>query len=102
MQFKRFLFCATVIASSTAVAQSGFGAAPKGDPTAVATRIIKYNFPSSCKTVTQAVRLKDGSIHAVCSGTEYRVGTMFNAKEGKIVEFSINCRKMKELLDVSC
>ena len=50
----------------------------------------------------KAVRLEDGSIQATCSGTEYRVGTLFNTSEGRVIEISINCRKAKELPNVDC
>jgi hypothetical protein len=78
-----------------------FGAAPKGDAVAVASRIIKYNFPE-CKRVSGAVRLADGSIRAKCDGIEYLVATLFNPKEGKVLELALNCRAAKELLNVSC
>jgi hypothetical protein len=66
------------------------GAAPGGDPTVVASRIIKYNFPA-CKRVSGAVRLSDGSIRATCDGIEYRVFTVYSAKEGKMLEVAMNC-----------
>jgi hypothetical protein len=77
------------------------GAAPKGDATSVASRIIKYNFPS-CKRVSGAVRAADGAIRAKCDGTEYLVFTVFNAKEGKTIELAMNCAASKSLLSVSC
>jgi hypothetical protein len=76
------------------------GAAPKGDPTIVASRIIKYNFPT-CKRVTGALRAPDGSIRAVCDGTQYLVFTVFNAKEGKTLELALNCSAAKQL-NISC
>lgn len=76
------------------------GAAPKGDATGVASRIIKYNFPS-CKRVTAAVRQADGSIRAVCDGTQYLVFTVFNAKEGKVIELALNCTAARKM-DINC
>jgi hypothetical protein len=77
------------------------GAAPKGDATVVASRIIKYNFPS-CKRVSNAVRLPDGSIQATCDGIVYRVLTVYSPKEGKMLELALNCEAAKRLLNVSC
>lgn len=77
------------------------GAAPKGDATAVASRIIKYNFPS-CKRVSNAIRVSDGSIRATCDGTDYLVFTLFDAKAGEILEVAMNCKAAKDLLNVSC
>lgn len=77
------------------------GAAPQGNASAVASRIIKYNFPG-CKRVAGAQRLSDGSIRASCDGTDYRVFTIFNAKEGKTIEVALNCTAAQRLLNVSC
>lgn len=77
------------------------GAAPKGDPTAVATKIIKYNFPA-CKRVSNAKRRPDGSIRAKCDGINYLVFTVFNAKEGKTIEVALNCTYAKSRLNISC
>lgn len=77
------------------------GAAPKGDAKAVASRIIKYNFPE-CKVVASAVRVKDGSIRATCDQVDYLVFTMFNASEGKTLELAMNCKAAKQHLDISC
>lgn len=85
-------------------ANAGFppvGAAPKGDDKAVASRIIKYNFPS-CRHVTTATRMQDGSIRAACDGLNYLVFTVFNAKEGKTLEVAMNCTVAKQLLNISC
>lgn len=76
------------------------GAAPKGNAAAVAARIIKYNFPS-CKRVSNAVRLPDGSIQATCDGTEYRVFTVYSPKEGRMLELALNCEAAKKL-NVAC
>lgn len=76
------------------------GAAPKGDPATVASRIIKYNFPA-CKRVTGALRAPDGSIRAVCDETHYLVFTVFNAKEGKTLELALNCSAAKQL-NITC
>jgi len=77
------------------------GAAPQGDAKQVATEIIKYNFPK-CKHVTSATRLADGSIHAKCDGTDYRVFTVYSAQEGKMIKVAMNCTAAKNLLDLDC
>lgn len=77
------------------------GAAPEGDSTEVATRIIQYNFPE-CKQVTTAIRAPDGSIHATCDNIDYLVFTLFDSKKGKIIEVAMNCSAAKQLLNVSC
>ncbi len=76
------------------------GAAPKGDATGVASRIIKHNFPS-CQRVTGVVRQADGSIRAACDGTQYLVFTVFNAKEGKVIELALNCTAARKM-DIKC
>jgi hypothetical protein len=81
--------------------QVSAGAAPQGDATKVASRIIKYNFPS-CKRVSGAVRLRDGSIRAVCDGTSYRVFTVYSAQQGQMLELAMNCEASKRLLNVDC
>jgi hypothetical protein len=91
------LLITTTVAIATAIP---VGAAPKGDATAVASRIIKENFPN-CKRVTSAVRSTDGSIRAVCDGTKYLVFTVFNTKEGKVIELALNCTAAKKM-DVAC
>ena len=53
------------------------GAAPDGDPTRVANKIIKYNFPS-CKKVSGARRGAEGSVVAICDGVKYLVFTVFD------------------------
>ncbi len=90
-----------VAAWPTSAAGPAVGAAPKGDPATVASRIIKYNFPE-CKRVSNASRSPDGSIRAKCDGTDYLVFTMFNPKEGKLLELALNCTAAKSLLNVSC
>ena len=87
-------------AGPTSAADIPVGAAPKGDATAVASRIIKHNFPS-CKRVTGAARQSEGSIRAACDGTQYLVFTVFNAKEGKLIEIALNCTAARKL-NVSC
>lgn len=76
------------------------GAAPKGDPTDVASQIIKYNFPD-CKRVTKAIRQSDGSIRAACDGVQYLVFTVFNAKEGRVIQLALNCTAAKSM-GISC
>lgn len=87
--------------SASAIAQSGVGAAPKGDAKVVASRIIKHNFPS-CRTISNAVRSPDGSIRARCDTSNYMVFTIFNAKEGKTSEIALNCTAAKKLLNIDC
>jgi len=98
-----FLIVASLAAvvSLSQAADIPVGAAPKGDATTVASRIIKYNFPQ-CSHVTRATRRVDGSILARCDGTEYLVFTVFNAQEGKTLELAMNCSAAKRILNVSC
>ncbi len=77
------------------------GAAPEGDATEVASRIIQYNFPE-CNHVTTAIRVQDGSIHATCDNIDYIVFTVFDAKKGKTIELALNCSAAKKLLNISC
>lgn len=92
-----FSFAANAFASSVSV-----GAAPKGDEKKVATKIIKYNFPAKCHSVSSAIRLRDGSIRATCDGIDYRVFTIYNASEGKMTEVAMNCTVAKQLLNIDC
>lgn len=96
--------CASAIAWPAAMAASpkvSFGAAPKGDASKVATRIIKENF-DACKKVTSAKRLSDGTIMARCAGSDFRVFTAFKRDEGKTIEVALNCTVLKKRLDVDC
>lgn len=78
------------------------GAAPKGDATAVAVRIIKRQFPR-CQRVSAAARNpNDGSIRAKCDGTDYVVLTVFNASIAKTREVALECSAAKSLFNVSC
>lgn len=77
------------------------GAAPTGEPTTVATRIIKENFPK-CKKVAGAHRKSDGSIKARCDGSDYLIFTVFNAKEGRTLELALNCSAAKQNLNIDC
>jgi len=88
-------------AGSIGNAAPAVGAAPKGDALAVASRVIKTNFPN-CKNVKSAKRSADGSIRATCDNVDYLVFTVFNAKEGKTIELAMNCVASKRLLNVSC
>ncbi|MGZ5200045.1 MAG: hypothetical protein ACXWC4_09775 [Telluria sp.] len=92
-----FLFPAMAVVA----AQPMFGAAPKGNASTVASRIIKYNFPS-CKKISRAVRTNDGSIHARCDGIDYLVFTAYNPKEGRVLELAMNCTAAHKLLDITC
>lgn len=96
------LLLAIVIFMSTATAaKPAVGAAPSGDATKVASRIIKHNFPS-CKKVSSATRTGDGSIRATCDGISYLVFTVFNSDKGQVMEVALNCVAAKTLLNVSC
>lgn len=77
------------------------GSAPKGDASSVASRIIKYNFPA-CKQVSSVARRPDGAIRATCDGKDYLVFTVFNPKEGRVIEVALNCTAAKQMLDVTC
>jgi len=47
------------------------GPAPAGNATEVALRIIRENFdPPDCPSVVNAIRLRDGSIKALCSNKQ--------------------------------
>ena len=94
-------FALTVAPGSAQTAEIPVGAAPKGEPNAIASRIIKYNFPS-CKRVSSASRNGDGSIIAKCDGVDYLVFTVFNAKEGKTLELALNCGAAKTHFNISC
>ena len=94
--------CALVLGATMAHAGSvAVGAAPPGNAKEVATEIIKYNFPS-CKHVTKAVRLPDGSIQAHCDSTDYRVFTVYSAKQGKMLKVALNCNAARSLLGIDC
>ena len=82
-------------------ASASVGAAPQGDAKAVATKIIKYNFPQ-CKHVTKASRLSDGAIRATCDTTDYLVFTLYDGKAGKMHEVAMNCEATKQLLGIPC
>jgi hypothetical protein len=92
-----------VITLSSVASSAPFsvGAAPKGEATAVASRIIKENFPS-CSRVSKAKRMQDGSIRASCSNTNYLVFTVFNPKEGRALELAMNCTAAKKHLNIDC
>lgn len=94
------LLQAALFAIAAHSAPFSVGAAPKGEAKVVASRIIKQNFPA-CRQVSQAVRQPDGSIRAVCDGTHYLVFTVFNPKEGEMMEVAMNCSAAKKL-DISC
>jgi hypothetical protein len=93
--------CFWWVASLASAADISVGAAPKGDATAVASRIIKYNFPA-CTRISKAARREDGSIRANCDGTEYLVFTIYSASQGKMIEVAMNCTAAKSALNVSC
>lgn len=87
-------------ARSASAAMPAVGPAPTGDPTAVATKIIKYNHPE-CRSVSGATRRPDGSIRAKCGGVDYLVFTVFNTK-GETSEVALNCSAAKSRLNISC
>lgn len=89
------------ISASALAAPFAVGAAPKGNAVTVASKIIKYNFPS-CKKVEDAKRRADGSITATCNGADFLVFTVFNPKEGRTIELALNCTAAKQRLDISC
>lgn len=93
--------CLVATATAVVAGAPSVGAAPKGDATAVATRIIKYNFPS-CKLVADATRRSDGSIRASCDGTSYLVFTVLNPNEGKVIEVAMNCAAAQKLAGTGC
>lgn len=96
------LGCAiTMPGAVSAAPKVSFGAAPKGDPSKVASKIIKENFPK-CKQVSGAKRMPDGSIRAKCDGSNFWVFTAFNRQEGRVVELAMNCTVLKKRLDIDC
>lgn len=96
-----FVSSLVVVAYPAMAAGPSVGAAPKGDATKVASRIIKDSFPK-CKRVSNASRSPDGSIRAKCDGIDYMVFTLFDPKEAKVLELAMNCTVAKRLLSVSC
>lgn len=92
---------ASLVSNTAFAAPITFGAAPSGDATTVAGKIIKYNFPA-CKHVKAAKRLSDGSIIATCNGSDFRVFTIFNQKEGRLIDLAMNCSVLKKRLDIDC
>lgn len=99
--FNSLIFFSLIVASSVVAGIPPVGAAPKGDPKVIASRIIKYNFPE-CRNISRATRMQDGSIRANCDSVDYMVFTVFNAKEGRTLEIALNCTAAKALLKVSC
>jgi hypothetical protein len=103
----RFIDCTISVAFGLALtlpagaAAFAVGAAPKGDASVAAARIIKHNFPA-CSKVASAVRKSDGSIRASCDGKQYLVFTVFNPKEGKLIEVAMNCAAAKQLANITC
>jgi hypothetical protein len=77
------------------------GAAPKGDASMVASRIIKNNFPA-CEGAFNAKRLSDGSIRARCDGIDYLVFTLFDGNDGEVREVALNCTAAKAILSRPC
>ncbi len=97
-----FITALALAAAANAAGPSvSIGAAPEGEAKQVATRIIHYNFPT-CKRVSSAVRLGDGSIRAKCNGVDYRVFTVYSAKQGKMLELAMNCTAAKQALNIDC
>lgn len=91
------LLTTTIVASAASIS---VGAAPSGNAAKVASKIIKKNFPA-CKLIHGAKRLQDGTIAASCDGSMFRVFTMFNPQEGRVVELALNCTAAKQL-NISC
>jgi hypothetical protein len=90
-----------VVLQPASAATAAVGAAPKGDATTVASRIIKHNFPH-CKKVSGAARAADGSIRARCDGTQYLVFSVFEASAGRMHEVALNCDAARKLLNRPC
>jgi len=97
---KVLFFSVGLAISLAASAQIAIGAAPQGENKAVASRIIKDNFPN-CNRVSSASRRQDGSIAAICDGTQYLVFTMFSQREGKMLEVALNCAAAAKI-NVKC
>lgn len=95
------LFATSVFALNAVAASVSVGAAPEGNAKAVASKIIKYNFPN-CKQVSSATRQSDGSIRATCDGTNYLVFTMYSAVKGKMLELAMNCAAAKQYGVAGC
>lgn len=94
-------YFALLLSGSAIAAPVTVGAAPKGNDSEVASKIIKYNFPA-CRKVENAKRKADGSITATCNGADFLVFTVFNPKEGRAIELAMNCTAVKTRLDISC
>lgn len=90
-----------LLSSSVLGAAFSVGAAPKGDANTVASRIIKENFPT-CKRVSMAKRMPDGSIRATCGNANFMVFTVFNPKEGRTLKLAMNCAAAKKHLNIDC
>ena len=95
------IWFALSIANAASAAPIAVGAAPKGDATKVAGKVIMDNFPA-CTKMGAATRRPDGSIKAICSGVEFLVFTVFNPKEGRTMEIAMNCSAAKKHLSISC
>ena len=87
-------YAATLCAQPQQPAIVSVGGAPKGEPMAVAARVIKSKFPD-CKQVSAATRLSDGSIRASCDGADYRIFTMYSPAEEKMIELVLNCTDVR-------
>lgn len=97
MLLSKFIpFVFAFYATSSLAEMPPIGAAPEGNATKVASKVIKYNFPS-CKSVSNAKRLSDGSIKASCDGVEYLVFTMFSKQKGKVINLALNCEAARQI-----
>lgn len=95
------LACSLLATTAVDAAGISVGAAPKGNALTIATKIIRENHPA-CKKVSGAKRRADGSISAQCNGTSFLVFTVFNPKEGRVIELALNCTAAKKHLDIAC
>lgn len=94
-------FFLSAVATSAEAPPFTVGGAPKGNPTLVAGKIIKQNFPT-CKKVRDAERRLDGSIKATCDGVEFLVFTVFDTKRSRTIELAMNCSVAKQRLNIAC
>ena len=67
----RAIFVSAMFIFLASEVRAQIGPAPSGEPTVVAQRIIRQNFPEAvCPLVVAASRLGDGSIRAICNNRE--------------------------------
>lgn len=86
---KALLISVGLVTSLAANAQISIGAAPRKEQNSC-LKNHQDNF-RNCNRVTSASRRPDGSIAAVCNGTQYLVFTMLSQSDGKMPELALNC-----------